>query len=607
MPANPRVGSAIALNPTATDSSPRRERDVRLSWLVLLVPVAIVLLGAWNYRWVQEDAFIDFRIINNLLAGHGAVYNVGERVEVYSDPLWVFLLAGVHGVLPFISLEWTAVTLGLGFTASGVVLGGRATQQLGGSRGDAIVIPIGLFIFSVVAGVWEFSTSGLEMGMVFGWIGLSFWLIVRTERIRSDALRSAFVIGLGSLIRPELVFMVVVFLAALGVVVAGPGWKGPTSPVRRFVLPLLVGVGLPVAYEVWRMAYFALVVPNTDLAKSGTGSDWHQGFVYLWNFVAPYTLWLPILLVLPLVLPRLRRWWSAGDRTGVVVMVTPAVAAFADLLYVVHLGGDYMHARLLLPAFLALCVTLYIDLAQLRSLFVVLVAGIVVWCVLCGGWLRLASGVNVGLFGTFNGVNNERALWIYITGKAHPITLQDYARYTHFATTFRHDAAVAQHSNSQVMLILPPSPKNVSGEHAVPATSPLPFHLVVNFGNIGANGVVSGPQVYVFDTLSLANPIGAHTELRLRGEPGHEKLIGPAWMVARFGTVGGPLPPDAPSALSIEAAREALGCQPLRSYLHAITAPWTPQLAVSNILHALTFTTMSYSANPIIAARQLCH
>ena len=121
------------------------------SWLVLSVPAVVVLAGAWSYRWVQDDAFINFRIIANLLAGHGPVFNVGERVEAYSDPLWVFLLAGLHEVLPFISLEWLSVLLGLVGTGVGVILGGRAIPRLGASRGSDLVIPIGLLIFSVVA------------------------------------------------------------------------------------------------------------------------------------------------------------------------------------------------------------------------------------------------------------------------------------------------------------------------------------------------------------------------------------------------------------------------------------------------------------------------
>ncbi len=254
---------------TATPEPPlpefsRVDRHRLSLWLVLAVPLVIVLAGAWTYRWVQDDAFLNFRIIGNLFAGNGPVYNVGERVEVYSDPLWLFAVAAIHGAVPFVSIEWLSVVLGLSCTAAGVVLGGRAIQWFGASRGDGLVVPIGLLIFSVVAGVWEFATSGLEMGMVFGWIGASFWLLVRTERRRTSAVWCAFVVGLGSLIRPELILMSAVFLVTLGLVVADPGWRGSPSAWRRFALPLLAAICVPLLYELWRMAYFALLVPNTS-------------------------------------------------------------------------------------------------------------------------------------------------------------------------------------------------------------------------------------------------------------------------------------------------------------------------------------------------------
>ena len=95
-------------------------------WWPVLVPVIIVLVGAWLYRWVDEDAFINFRIIDNLLAGHGLVFNLGERVEVDSDPLWLFTLTGLHEILPFVALEWLSVILGLFCTGAGFLTGGRA-------------------------------------------------------------------------------------------------------------------------------------------------------------------------------------------------------------------------------------------------------------------------------------------------------------------------------------------------------------------------------------------------------------------------------------------------------------------------------------------------
>jgi hypothetical protein len=78
-------------------------------------------------------------------------------------------------------------------------------------------------------------------------------------------------------------------------------------------------------------------------------------------------------------------------------------------------------------------------------------------------------------------------------------------------------------------------------------------------------------------------------------------------MVARFGHPGEHYPAGAPSAASVAAARRALQCAPLKSYLHAITAPLTLGQAFSNIVHATTYTTMSFSPDPTIAYQQLCH
>jgi arabinofuranosyltransferase len=411
---------------------------------------------------------------------------------------------------------------------------------------------------------------------------------------------------LGTLIRPELILMSLVELATLGLVVASPGWQGPVSVRQRYFKPLFAAICLPVLYELWRMAYFGLLVPNTALAKSSTAGWWNQGLTYLWNFVSPYTLWLPFIFAIPLVVPKLRRWWVSGDHIGSIVLLTPVIAALADTLYVVHLGGDFMHARLLLPAFLSLCVPIYIEIAELRTLLLVPVSVIVVWSVICGGWLRMGSGWAPGGYVTFiHGIANERNVWIYDTGIQHPISVADYAKFTAAGEEYNKAAKVASSQGQQTMLVVI-DPNVPWGPKVVAAKSGLPFSFVVDFNNIGVDGVVAGPQVYLFDNLSLANPIGSHTVLPARGRPGHEKFVDPAWMVARFSLPGEQFPPGGPTGQDIAAARKALTCNPLRSYLHGITGSLSFSQAISNITHSFTYTRMSYSTNPIQTEQELC-
>lgn len=580
-----------------------RPRGSWRAWTATAVPAVFLAAAAWNYRWVQEDAFINFRIIGNLLDGNGPVFNVGERVEAYSDPLWVAVLALVHAAPGSPSLAWTSVVLGIALSVAGVLLGGRAVQRLGTGPRTGTVVPIGLYVFVAVAGVWEYVTGGLEMGMVLGWLGLSVWLLVRVLQTRDGAVWAGIVLGLGTLIRPELVLMSAVFLVALLVLASSPAWRGRPTAWRRYVGPLIAAVALPVAYELWRMAYFGLVVSNTALAKSAGSTWWNQGFTYLWNFVAPYTLWVPLLLMIPLVAPRARRWWRRGQRSRTLVLCTPAAAGLVSLVYVVAIGGDYQHARLLLPAFFALCVFAHTDTAQLRGPARYLVAGIAVWVVVCIGWLRFDP--SHALFHQVHGIANERDSWVTAVPGGHPIEAGDYGSFTLPARHYRVTAAEARAAGGQVLVISTDAFFPLRGEVVRTASSPLPQHAFVDVIEIGSRGLVAGPDVYVFDTQSLANPIGAHLVVPRGLRPGG-KDVPLSWMVGRFGAPGTTVPVTVATPREIAAAAAAVRCGRLGAYLHDITAPLTWSLAFANLTHALANTSMQFSPDPVTAARQLC-
>lgn len=70
----------------------KRLSELNFRGALVVVFVALMLL-AWANRFVQDDAFISFRYARNLAEGNGLVWNLGERVEGYTNFLWTVAMA----------------------------------------------------------------------------------------------------------------------------------------------------------------------------------------------------------------------------------------------------------------------------------------------------------------------------------------------------------------------------------------------------------------------------------------------------------------------------------------------------------------------------------
>ena len=127
-----------------------------LPWLALLAYLASV---SW---FLTDDAFISFRYVRNLLEGHGLVFNPGERVEGYSNFLWVLELAAIWralGVAPEDAAPWLSVA----FTAGTIGALAWWVYRLPSLRNRGLVgwMALGLVCSSATFAVWT-SGGGLE-------------------------------------------------------------------------------------------------------------------------------------------------------------------------------------------------------------------------------------------------------------------------------------------------------------------------------------------------------------------------------------------------------------------------------------------------------------
>ncbi|MCS6774610.1 MAG: hypothetical protein NZ693_10935 [Thermoflexales bacterium] len=80
---------------------PVRSRIPSDSGLVLAWLACFALFGiqvALFHEFTIDDAYITFRYVKQWVAGNGLVFNIGERVEGYSNFLWIVLLAPLYAL-----------------------------------------------------------------------------------------------------------------------------------------------------------------------------------------------------------------------------------------------------------------------------------------------------------------------------------------------------------------------------------------------------------------------------------------------------------------------------------------------------------------------------
>jgi arabinofuranosyltransferase len=360
--------------------------------------------------------------------------------------------------------------------------------------------------------------------------------------------------------------------------------------------------------ELARIAYFGSIVPNTAIAKEASSSNWAQGWSYLGDFVSSYALVLPILLLLAWWFIAARRSEADGARRYRMVALLVVAGGVLHAAYIVRVGGDFMHARMLLPTTFVLL--LPVSVVAVRGRYWWLVAAVVGWVLVCGLWLRptysaaLLPGVSSATasdpFDARTGIADERLFWVRSAGTAHPVTLDDYLPNNGSA---RAGARVARWADAgRRGLLLDPS---AHARSLVPLRPGVGARIVVSAPALGLFGYAAGDQVKVVDNHGLASPLAAHQQVDARGRPGHEKDLQDAWVLAEFADRRAALPAGIARS-EVVAAQRALSCDPLRSLIDQSTRTLTVRTALDNVDQAMTSFSYRFAPDPIAAARQAC-
>lgn len=355
---------------------PRLLALLALSWLVL------------SHAWMTDDAYFSFRSVDNFVNGYGLTWNITERVQGFTHPLWVLLLSLFYFFTHEIYLTSIAVSLVLTLGLAWLVM-----TRFSASRWHGLAA-VGLLCLSTA--FIDYSTSGLEnplshvlmAGFLAVYLGKPgqrrlFWLTALA--------------GLATLNRMDTVLL---YAPAL----AFEWWqrKDKLHALGEMALalsPLLI-------WEVFSLIYYGFPFPNTFYAKElnyvALGEEVWAGLNYLFFTLKfdPLT-WAVILAAWVTALVRKERQ---------ALLIGAGTLLYA--LYILQIGGDFMGGRFLSTAYLAAVILL------LKFLFPTLTAG---WV-----WAGLTAAVGVSLMASsppyflyakgyhtarWNGVVDERMVY----------------------------------------------------------------------------------------------------------------------------------------------------------------------------------------------------
>ena len=303
------------------------QASARRITIMLFVVVALVWL---KNAWLCDDAYIMFRTVEQFWAGNGPVWNLHERVQVFTSVLWYAVLI-VFWVLPFheyiVGLLPCAV-----FFALALWMATRHWQT-----------PWRTWAFvSIILGskaIMDFSSSGLENPLIYFLAFAYMYYFIKATTDPIPAIRKAnitptsWMLGLLLLTRHDQLFL---FAPPFFLLL----WRERRQlrHVMDIVKPALAAVPL-LLWTLFSFFYYGTPVPNTAIAKLNHGVPsetlWEFGSAFLFSHVYADPVSTTVILTAIILAFKRRRFPEVAMSIGMLIQT----------LYMAKIGGDFMVGR----------------------------------------------------------------------------------------------------------------------------------------------------------------------------------------------------------------------------------------------------------------------
>jgi len=408
----------------------------------------IFLIELIRTAFITDDAGITLRTVLNFTHGFGPTFNIAERVQAYTHPLWFLVLSLLTWLIG--NVFYATFVLSITVSMIGVwLLASKLTMSTVG-------MTLGLLALILSKAYVDFSTSGLENPASHLFILLSLIFAIRSIQTGSDRNRVVFFLSISFLYltRQDLILL----LSPLALLVIVKGFATP----RKLIAALLVGFIPVLLWTLFSLYYYGFPFPNTAYAKLATGiakSELLQQGVHYFT---------ECFIIDPLTTTMIIIGGIAGafsDRIGRCL----ALGILLYLIYVLNIGGDFMAGRFLTAPFLvAIFLICRAKLSHLSALLLtVVITALGVWNI----DHTLLSGTNyVRARYPVHGVDDVRGFYYREQGLLSSFVMRDKSAFT-------------------------------------PQWSLTEPRVEVTCGNMGFQSLYAGPSVHLIDLCALSDPL----------------------------------------------------------------------------------------------------
>ena len=302
---------------------PRYKVNMSFPVIVLLILLAGFLTIITRRAWLNDDAYITFRTVDNLVNGYRLTWNTTERVQSYTHPLWMFMLS-----IPYFfthEIFYTAMALSIMVSFTAVVLFAFTTAR------SVMGALAGIMVLGLSNAFIDYSTSGLENPLTHLLMVLFFLVYFRFRPSNKLLFWASLIAALATLNRQDVILIYIPILIFQFFTVKENFWKK--------ILMLALGQIPLILWELFSIFYYGFPFPNTYYAKLHTGIPEldlaRQGLNYFANSIR----WDPLTLIAICI-----------SLIGVIVfrkkkLFPVALGILLYLAYIVKIGGDFMAGR----------------------------------------------------------------------------------------------------------------------------------------------------------------------------------------------------------------------------------------------------------------------